>query len=152
MRKRLGRKKFVDRRFAKGKEYRAVIEAIAKERVCPFCPENFRWHKNPILKRRGAWFITKSSWPYKNTKFHFIILTLKHKENFGELSQQDWKQIISLAKWAISKFEIKGGGLAMRFGETVYTGATVCHLHAHLIVPQLKPDKRTAKTVMFPIG
>ena len=55
-----------------------------------------------------------------------------------------------LGTWAVQKFELKGGALAMRFGETTYTGASVCHIHAHLIVP--KTEKGKALTVEFPIG
>jgi len=38
----------------------------------------------------------------------------------------------------------------MRFGDSDYTGATVTHLHLHLMVPKLKRGK--ALTVEFPIG
>ena len=145
------KKKVVDPRFArKNKEYRGVIEAIAQEGMCPFCPSNFKYHKNPILKGTGSWFITRSSWPYKNSAHHFLIMTTRHKEQFKELSTDDWQKIVSLVNWAVKKFKLKGGGMAMRFGDTAYTGATVCHLHVHLIVPELKNGR--ARTVMFPIG
>ena len=52
----------------------------------------------------------------------------------------------------IKKYKIKGGGLTLRFGEQNYTGATVLHLHFHLIVPKLKPKSKLAKIVNFPIG
>ena len=136
----------VDPKYAKSGEYRKVIETIKKQGKCPFCPDNFKYHKHPILKRHGRWFLTKISWPYKNNKFHFIIIGDKHRENISELTAIDMKNILFLVKWAVAEFKIKGGAMAMRFGETSYTGATVCHLHAHLIVP-LK-----GKTVNFPIG
>ncbi len=147
------KKRFVDPRFAKGKgEYKGVIRKIAGEGHCPFCPENFKYHKHPILRRAGGWFITHSSWPYKNTRFHFLIWGTAHKEKFSELSLGDWRNITALTAWAIKKFKIRGGGLALRFGETAYTGATVCHLHAHLIVPKINAKTKKAKTVVFPIG
>lgn len=39
----------------------------------------------------------------------------------------------------------------MRFGNTDYTGATVSHLHAHLIYPEVDKSKKS-KTVNFPVG
>jgi hypothetical protein len=69
-----------------------------------------------------------------------------------ELTKKDWESITALSNWAIKEFNIPGGGLTMRFGETVYTGATVCHLHAHLISPELNPKTGHAYTVEFPIG
>jgi diadenosine tetraphosphate (Ap4A) HIT family hydrolase len=140
------KKKVVDPRYARKGEYKDVIETIDKEGKCPFCPDNFKYHKHPVLKRHGKWFLTKISWPYKNNKFHFIIIGEKHRENISELTANDMNNILLLVKWAVNKFKIRGGAIAMRFGETSYTGATVCHIHAHLIVP------KKGKTVNFPIG
>jgi diadenosine tetraphosphate (Ap4A) HIT family hydrolase len=145
-------KKVVNKRFALGKgEYENVINDIEMKGKCPFCPDNFKYHKNPILKKTGSWFITENSWPYKNTEYHFLIINTNHKENFKELTVKDWNSIKEITDWAINKYKLKGGALALRFGETEYTGATVCHIHAHLIYPKLDKNKKT-KTVYFPVG
>ncbi len=143
-------KPLVDPRFAKGKMYSKVIAEINEAKVCPFCPKNFKWHTNPILRREKSWLITKSFNSYKNAKHHFIILCKSHKERFQELTQGDWKQISSLINWAIRTFKLPGGGVAMRFGDTKYTGATVVHLHLHLIIPRIRNNK--ALPVYFPFG
>lgn len=140
-------KKVVDPTFAHArKDYFNVIKTIEAGGQCPFCPFHFKYHKNPILKKHKGWLISKSSWPYENSQLHLIIIGDEHKEQIWELGEEDIKSILFLIKWAAKKFDIKGGGFAMRFGETQYTGATVCHLHAHLIFPKKK------KTVNFPIG
>lgn len=145
-------KKVVDPHYAKSNEYRRVIGSIMEKGVCPFCPANFRHHKNPILRRLGGWFITKNSWPYKKTSYHFLIIGTKHKEHLNEITKKDLVDILGLLQWATRKFKIPGGALAIRFGKTSYTGATVCHLHCHLIVPGLNRKTKRAQTVMFPIG
>jgi len=145
------KKKVVDPTYAKSKNYSRVINKIAEEGMCPFCPENFKYHKKPILKKRTDWFVTESTWPYKNTRHHFLVMTMKHMEELSELSAKDWESIHWLIRWATKEYKIRGGGLAMRFGDTSHTGATVCHLHMHLIVPELKKNGR-AKIVNFPIG
>ena len=145
-------KKVVNKKYAKGKgEYENVISSIEEKGKCPFCPDNFKYHKEPILKSEGGWFITKNSWPYENTEYHFVIIGKKHKENFLELEDSDFKAVKSLVNWAIKEFNIKGGAITMRFGDTDHTGATVCHLHFHLISPKLDTENK-AKTVYFPIG
>lgn len=143
--------KVVNIRFAKSAEYKAVLTTIAGTKLCPFCPENFRYHKNPILRRSKGWLLTESSWPYKNTQKHFLIISLKHKENLSQVSASDMSAILGLSTWAVKKFKLKGGALAMRFGDTDYTGASVSHIHAHLIYPKLG-KKGVAETVNFPIG
>lgn len=144
-------KKVVDKTYAKSEEYRKTLEVIEKTAKCPFCKDNFKYHKNDILKKQKNWFITKCSWPYKNSKFHFLIISEKHKENFIDLKQTDFSTVSGLMNWTIKKYRIKGGALSLRFGNTKYTGASVCHLHFHFIVPELDKNKR-AKTVNFPIG
>jgi len=145
-------KKVVNKTFAMGKgEYEEVISSIEKKGKCPFCPDNFKYHKEPILKTEKDWFITKNSWPYKNAEYHFIIIGKKHKENFSQLNETDFGSVKKLTNWAIKKYKIKGGALTIRFGDTDHTGATVCHLHFHLISPELD-KKHQGKTVFFPIG
>lgn len=139
-------KKVVDPKYAKSGEYKGVIETIARRGKCPFCPDNFRYHKNPILKKSNGWLITKNSWPYENSRHHFIIIAQRHMENLGELTTDDLRTVKELSDWTIAKFKIKGGALTIRFGNTTYTGATVCHLHFHLIVPKKR------KTISFPVG
>ena len=36
-------------------------------------------------------------------------------------------------KWANKKFKIPGASFIMRFGDHNYTGATITHLHAHIV-------------------
>jgi diadenosine tetraphosphate (Ap4A) HIT family hydrolase len=143
-------RKIVNPRFARGKKYKKVLHEIESVGVCPFCPKNFRWHTKPILKQSDDWFITENFNPYKNSQYHFVIINKKHKERFSELSLADWRNMARLALWAIKKFKIKGGGFALRFGDAAFTGATVCHIHAHVIVPKVK--NKESVPVFFPIG
>jgi len=145
-------KKVVNKTYAKGKgEYEKVISSIEEKGKCPFCPKNFKYHKEPILKKENNWILTKNSWPYENAEHHFIIIGEKHKEDFSELTEIDLNSVKKLANWAIKKFKIKGGALTIRFGDTDHTGATVCHLHFHLISPKINKNGK-AQTVYFPIG
>lgn len=145
--------KFVNKKFAKDSEYGNVIEEISHTKKCPFCRENFKYHKNPILKEEGGWLITENSWPYENTRYHFLLIGETHKESFAELTDADFVAIKTLINWAIQTYNIPGGGIAMRFGDTDHTGSTVCHLHFHLIVPRESADpEKTVDPVWFPFG
>lgn len=145
-------KTFVNIKNARRGEYKRVIEKIALIGKCPFCKENFKYHKKPVLKRKNGWFLTNNSWPYKNTDCHFIIIGEKHKENFSELTKKDFEAAVYLAKWAIKKYKIKGGGFAMRFGDTNFSRASVAHIHFHIISPKQNKKTKRAKIVKFPIG
>lgn len=140
----------VDPRNVKSSNYKRAMKEIVREKVCPFCPKTFKWHTKPILKTVRQWFITESFNPYKNAKHHFLIIGKKHKENFSELTSSDWKDINSLIVWVFKNYGIKGAGIILRFGDTLYSGATIKHLHFHLISP--KVIKGSVKPVYFPIG
>jgi diadenosine tetraphosphate (Ap4A) HIT family hydrolase len=123
---------------------------IVAERVCPLCPP-LKWHTKPILEDDGKWFITENSHPYEAAQHHLLIIPKRHIELLSELETEDLESILALSNWATREFDIRGGGLTMRFGETLFTGATVKHLHAHLIVPKVDGD-RVVSPVYFPIG
>jgi diadenosine tetraphosphate (Ap4A) HIT family hydrolase len=154
MKKQIGeiknKKGLVNIHYAKSGMYKDVLHEIKAAKVCPFCPRTFKWHTKPILKTIGNWFVTESFQPYKNTAHHFLIIGKKHKENLEDLSALDWEEISRLQKWTVKKYHLRGGGIAMRFGDTAHTGATVSHLHLHLIVPKLKQGR--AVPVWFPFG
>lgn len=146
------KKSFVDIKNARKGEYKRVIEEIAKTGKCPFCKDNLKYHRKPIIARKEGWILTEATWPYKNVRYHFIILGEKHRENITELNKKDFGAIAYLVKLAIKKYGIKGGALAGRFGNTSYTGASVAHLHFHLISPKINKKTKRAEIVNFPIG
>ena len=146
--------KVVDEHYARTDEYREQLQQIAAEGVCPFCPDNFRWHPHPILREEGDWFITPIRENYENARLHFLLIGREHKEHFTQLSVKDLAAIRELVHWAVAEYELedKGGAFSLRFGATEYTGASVVHLHGHLIVPEIDPETGRAKVVSFPIG
>lgn len=145
------KKAVVSIKNARKGEYKQVIEEILRKGKCPFCKENFLYHKKPILKRKKNWFLTENSWPYKNSKHHLLIIGEKHKEKFSQLTKEDFQEVSELANWAITKYKIKGGAVIARFGDTNFTGASVAHLHFHILTPRVKTKNSTHK-VLFPIG
>ena len=74
-----------------------------------------------------------------------------NQKSYLLFNYRDIESIYCLAKWAAKKYKIQGGALTMRFGESNFTGATVSHLHAHLIYPAVG-KRNHSKTVVFPIG
>lgn len=143
--------RFVDQRYAKSKRYAQDLAEINRAGVCPFCPGKIQWHPKPILERDGGWFITENAHPYPNSERHYLIIGDEHKEELDELTATDLSSILALAK-TVTCNRAKGGALALRFGSTSHTGATVKHLHAHIIIPQTDPETQQALPVVFPIG
>jgi diadenosine tetraphosphate (Ap4A) HIT family hydrolase len=131
--------------------YGKVIDEIKKAGVCPFCPENLsKYHKNPVLKEGKYWVLTKNFYPYEGAKHHILIIHKKHIETFEEIIPEAWEEIRSLIGSFLKNEKIIGGTFVMRFGDTAHTGASVSHLHANLVSPDVEDKNR--KPILARIG
>lgn len=121
--------------------YSGVISQIAKDGVCPFCPEHLKNYHKPAITEKKYWSITDNMYPYKPNKHHRLIIHREHITHFSEVSPEAWIELKEIADQEMVARDIGGGTFIMRFGETRFTGASVTHLHAHLI--QSNPDDPT---------
>jgi len=125
-----------------GGKYSSVIAQIQKDGVCPFCPEQLeKYHKNPILIDKTHWLVTENMYAYKGTKHHFLLIHKNHIKHMNELSSEAWAELHEISNEVFGKYNVEGGAFLMRFGNTKYTGASVNHLHAHIICADPKPDR-----------
>lgn len=130
--------------------YNRVINQIGQDGVCPFCPEHLAsYHPNPILHEGGHWLYTNNAYPYKGAVHHFLLIHKKHIEAFAEITPAAWLELQELINAIGKKHGIKGGALVCRFGETKYTGASVAHLHAQVIVG---PGTGGSEPVLMRVG
>ncbi len=127
---------FLDISNARTDEQKVLMEQIQKDGVCPFCFEHFtKYHPKPILKETTHWFFTENMSPYAGTKHHFIfVYKLAHIRDIKDLSPEACTDLFTLVSWATNTYNIPGGSFFMRFGESKYTGSSVAHLHAHLLM------------------
>ncbi len=144
--------RYVDTYHVKSPEYRDELLRLKAEGMCPFCWEYFsKRYAEQVIRHEGNCFLAILSFPYKDTDHHLMIIPDEHKEFPEDFTTEEWGDILILLNIAIEMFDVPGGAIAMRFGDPRHTGATVLHLHMHIIVPQLGEDDR-AKLVNFPIG
>lgn len=112
---------------------------IIKDGVCPFCPQYFKkYHDSVILRKGKHWLVTWNDYPYPETKYHFLIISKKHLIKINEISQPAGAELADHFKWLKKQYKINDGILLTRFGNTKKTGATIEHLHSHLIVGKKK--------------
>lgn len=92
-------------------------------------------HKKPILQRGTHWLVTENQWPYKESRRHFLIIARRHAERLSDLPAEAGAELLSLCQALEQEHDISGG-LCIRFGNPEVTGATVKHLHCHLLEPE----------------
>jgi len=121
---------------ARTPEQVALMQKIIDDGVCPFCAEYFKkYHPKPIIKETEYWFFTENMSPYKGTKYHFLMVYKpSHVRKPSDVAPEALADLFVLANWAIEEYKIPGGSIFMRFGDTRYTGSSVEHLHAHLLM------------------
>ncbi|MDB5264915.1 MAG: Histidine triad domain protein [Parcubacteria group bacterium] len=126
--------KTVNLSHARTKFQRDVLRKIQKDKVCPFCEENFlTYHTKPIIKKGRHWILTENFQPYEGSKHHLLAVSRKHVRHFEKLTPAAQAELFSLFSVELKKRDVKGGTIIMRFGDTDYTGGTVEHLHAQLV-------------------
>ena len=142
---------FVNLANARNGEQKGVMKEIAKEGHCPFCTENLaKYHKNHIEREGAHWLITKNQWPYDYTEVHLLAILTYHAEDVSGLKPGALDELQSHLEWAVKSYGIAAGGLAMRFGGIDSNGASVRHLHAHIIKPD--PSRKKDQKVRFKIS
>ncbi len=121
---------------ARTPEQRQLMQQIEADGVCPFCAEYFAtYHPKPILKETEHWFFTENISPYEGTRHHFIfVYKPSHISHLKELPQEAFLSLFELVQVVTKEFEIPGGSFFMRFGDSRYTGGSVTHIHAHLLM------------------
>lgn len=147
-------KTFVNLQHARFEKQRRMLEQIEKDGVCPFCPEHLsKYHENPIIKESRHWSITKNDHPYENTRIHLLAVLKTHAEELSELEPAAWQELLELVQWAVQEYKITGGVVGLRFGDTNTSGATVKHLHVHLITAKITDrEDPDYKPVRFRVG
>ncbi len=123
----------------KRNDYTNTLEEIIAGGFCPFCEEHlFKHHRRPLAYKSRHWLVTENSWPYKGTRYHFLFITRSHVEATEDVSPAMWSDLQKLYKKFVEENNIKGATLMIRSGDTRITGASVNHLHAHLVVGSVR--------------
>jgi diadenosine tetraphosphate (Ap4A) HIT family hydrolase len=116
-------------------DYVQTLEMIIAKGFCPFCEENLDYHhRRPLLYKSKHWLVTRNSWPYEGTEFHILFIARRHIERIEEMSATEWLDLKDLHRKFVEEYVIQGGTFFIRSGIMGITGASVIHLHAHLVV------------------
>ena len=131
----------VDLDNARFDDQREIMRKIIENNESPFLLKNLRkYHRQPILREGEYWYITLNQWPYKNTRFHFLIISQAYWTELEQITPEAAVEFMSFVQWLIDEYQLPGGAFCMRFGDSNYSAGTVSHLHAQLIVPEIQGE------------
>ena len=116
-------------------EQRAEMARLDAAGICLFCPEYLASHpQQRIVLSTEHWNVTPNKFPYQGTSLHLLLVPHQHAGDLLELSDEVrsdfWVALAATAK----AYGVRHYGLGVRNGDCRFTGATVVHVHAHVLV------------------
>jgi len=116
-------------------EQRAEMARLDAAGICLFCPEHLATHaRQQILLSTEHWSVTPNAYPYQGSALHLLLVPHQHAGDLLELSDAArsdfWVALAATAR----EHGLRHYGLGVRNGDCRYTGATITHVHAHVLV------------------
>ncbi len=139
---------------ARHKEQLDRMRNLHQENICFFCSNNVaKLGAAPPIYKNNNWYIKKNDYPYQGSIHHYLIVSKKHVTSVSKISKASWVNLYSAVKWLDKKLGIKGYSLFVRSGDIFYTGATIDHVHFHLISGARKVGKSDLNDyILAPLG
>jgi ATP adenylyltransferase len=116
-------------------EQQAEMARLDAAGICLFCPEYLASHPDQrILFSTRHWTVTPNKYPYQGTSLHLLLVPHQHAGDLLELSDEVrgdfWVALAEVAEAC----QLRHYGLGVRNGDCRFTGATIAHVHAHVLV------------------
>lgn len=117
-------------------EQLAEMKRLDAAGICLFCPEHLASHpRQEILFSTKHWTVTPNAFPYQGTSCHLLLVPHAHVSDLLTLDEEARADFwVALAEVG-ERYGLHSYGLGVRNGDCRLTGATIAHLHAHLLVP-----------------
>lgn len=118
-------------------EQLAEMQALAAQGVCLFCPDGLRRHtRQQVLFRTRHWSVTPNEFPYRGTALHLLLVPHEHAADLLDLSGEAQQDLWTVLGQVRDQYRLQHYGLGVRNGDCRFTGATIRHVHAHVLVAQ----------------
>ncbi len=116
--------------------------------ICIFCPEHWnRGGGKVVLHENAGWALVDSDYPYPGTSRHMMLLPREHVSMLTDLSPVARASYWEMLDYVVANYGLTYFGTGARNGDMRYTGATIAHLHIHIIVGD--PDNEGDAVKLF---
>lgn len=88
----------------------------------------------PPELENAYWYVKKNDFPYKDTSVHLLVVSKQHVSTLKELSIAAHNGFLAIVTECENKYKLDAFSIGMRVGDMRFTGGTIAHLHAHIIV------------------
>lgn len=111
------------------------MKTLEARQVCLFCPEHLIGDSEHVIFHATEWWtVTNNRYPYNGARSHVLLVPSVHVKDIAELPAQAKDDFWNVLDWSRARWDMAFYGLGVRCGDFRYTGATLEHVHVHLIV------------------
>jgi diadenosine tetraphosphate (Ap4A) HIT family hydrolase len=119
----------------------AEMQRLEAAGICLFCPEELGRHAGAAaFLRTEHWTVMPNDFPYAGTSLHLMLIPHQHASDLLELGTAAQSGFFTALAAAREHYGFGHYGLGVRNGDCRYTGATIAHLHAHVLVAPPDPE------------
>jgi diadenosine tetraphosphate (Ap4A) HIT family hydrolase len=131
-------------------EQLAEMRRLEASGVCLFCPDGLASQAGQqVVLQTRYWTVTPNEFPYPGTVLHLLLVPRQHVADLldlDEVSRRDfWTALASVR----DRYGLGYYGLGVRNGDCRFTGATIRHVHAHVLVGDTDPDNAAVVRMRF---
>lgn len=121
---------------ARSEEQATEMRRLEKQKICVFCPEGLVAVGQEIVHRTDHWTVTPNRFPYPDTRRHLLLVPYSHVSDVLELSVVAKADYYAAVRWAVMEYALSSYKIIARNGDPRKTGASIVHLHVHLVEPR----------------
>lgn len=124
-------------------EQLAEMRRLEAAGICLFCPASLREHASQeIAFETRHWSVTPNAFPYRGTRLHLLIVPHQHASDLLDLGDEALADFWAALRQVREQYGLDYYGLGVRNGNCSFTGATIAHVHAHVLVgdPESEPE------------
>jgi len=124
-------------------EQLAEMRRLEAAGICLFCPDALRSHAaQQVLFETGHWSVTPNAFPYAGARLHLLVVPHRHVTDLLDLDDAAGADFWAALREIRSRYGLDHYGLGVRNGNCSFTGATIAHVHAHVLVgdPDAAPE------------
>lgn len=121
---------------ARTPEQLTEMERLIKAGICLFCDPSERKY----VLRSKYWHVVPNKFPYKGTQLHLLIIPELHVDSLQDLPADAFQDYMLVLMLLEQLFGLTAYSHFMRVGDMRFTGASMAHLHGHVIVGDTQSD------------
>ena len=135
---------------ARSAEQLSEMQRLEADGICLFCPDGLRSHgRQKVLWRTRHWSVTPNEFPYAGARHHLLLVPDEHVTDMIDLSEEAQRDFWTVLAEVRQRYDLTYYGLGVRNGDCRFTGGTIRHVHAHVLVGGGDQDEHVPVRMRF---